>query len=141
MFFPDKDRVEFVFDDSLYDRSGKVGQSQLIQISKEIANYFVYCCEGEYYLSLVESFRKAKTRNSLIEAIFSLLQYGESSPNQGKQPLTITEQEWEELCQFIRNGGIYDVRQFHAEMISYICNVELEKIRLMEQYVAKLLSD
>jgi hypothetical protein len=118
-----------------------MGQSQLIKISKEIANYFVYCCEGEHYLALVESFRKAKTRNSLIEAICSLLQYGESLPNQGKLPLTITEQEWEELCQFIHNGKIDDVRQFHAAMISYICTVELEKVRQMEQYVAKLLSE
>jgi hypothetical protein len=118
-----------------------VDHSQLIQISKEIAKYFVYGCEGEQYLSLIESFRIAKTRNSLIEAICSLLQYGESLASQGKHPLKITKQEWKGLCQFIRRAEIDNVRRFHVAMISYISTVELEKIQQMEQYVAKLLSD
>jgi hypothetical protein len=118
-----------------------VDHSQLNRISKEIATYFVYGCEGEQYLSLIESFRIAKTRSSLIQTICSLLQYGESLANQGEYPLKITKQEWKGLCQFIRRAEINNIRQFHAVMISYISTVELEKIHEMEQYVARLLSD
>jgi hypothetical protein len=111
---------------------------QITQLGKEITRFFVYYCEGEQYFSLIERFRQADTRHTLLEAIHSFIYFGESITMKGKR-LRITPEKWECLCQFIRHGTIGDVRQLHTSMITSVSLLEMEKIHSTEQYLAKLL--
>lgn len=112
-------------------------QNQIIYSGKEFAQYFVYCCDGEQYVYMIDQFRWAKTRLTLIEAIAALLQYGKTIDY--RDAVTITTQKWEQLTEFIRNGDINAVRQLHTAMIRYVSAYELEKIRKTEKYLTELL--
>jgi hypothetical protein len=115
--------------------------NQMKQQGKELARYFVYCCEGEGYVERMDHFRLATTRLSLIEAIYSLLHYGESLSSQSKQAIQLIPRKVTELCEFIQSGEFGPVRQLHQAMIAVISTLELEKIRHTQQVLEELLDD
>jgi hypothetical protein len=116
----------------------KVVQNQLTRLGKEFAKYFVYCCEGEQYVALIDQFRWAKTRPALIAAMSFLLQYGKFTTNQ-EPTISITTQEWKRLNEFILDGEIDTVRQLHTTMIRYVSAYEMERIRETEKCIVELL--
>jgi hypothetical protein len=103
----------------------------------ELAKYFVYYCEGENYVSMIDQFRWAKTRITLIEAIINLLQH--SKPDRQLVETQLTDEDWKRLTTFIQRADIHDVRILHTAMIRYVSAFELEKIQKTEEYLTELL--
>ncbi|MCH5584348.1 hypothetical protein MK805_05110 [Shimazuella sp. AN120528] len=112
-------------------------QDQLLHLGKEFAKFFVYYCEGEQYVTMIDQFRWAKTRITLVESIATLLQY--SNPNPDLPDPKLTDEDWKRLTTFILKAKIQDVRHLHTTMIRFISTFELEKIRKTEEYLTKLL--
>ncbi len=110
------------------------------QYGEELVRYFVYCCEGDSYGELLDQFRLATTRFSLLETIYELLHNGESLVVQSRQAIKITPQQIEEVCDFIQSGEIAEVRDLHQFMITKIFQLEMEKIKQTEQVLLELLS-
>jgi hypothetical protein len=86
---------------------------------------------------MIDEFRWAKTRISLIESMISLIQY--SSPNRQLPDSELTDEDWKRLTDFILHANIQKVRYLHTTMIRYISTFELEKIKKTEEYLTKLL--
>lgn len=112
-------------------------QDQYIYLGKEFAKFFVYCCEGAGYVSMIDQFRWAKNRQALIDAMSTLLEHGKTSTHQVAE--MITPQKWKRLTDFILQGEFHKVREAHTAMIRYVSAYELEKIRITEAYLTKLL--
>lgn len=129
--------VQCLFDQDM--EVSRLERTQIFQLGKEIARFFVYYCEGEQYVSLIEQFREARSRRMLIDVVHSFIYYGEVITVQAKQ-LQVTSAKWQTLCQFFRHGKIEEARRLHASMITSIAMLEMEKIRSTQQYLAKLLS-
>lgn len=110
---------------------------QIHQLGKEFAKFFVYYCEGEKYVAMIDQFRWAKTRASLIESMMKLLQY--SNPSGELFDSELTDEDWKRLTNFILHADIQDVRHLHTTMIRYISTFELEKIKKTEEYLTELL--
>ncbi len=112
-------------------------QEELIHLGKEFAKFFVYCCEGEQYTSMIDEFRWAKNRLTLVESISTLLQFGKTAtPINTKE---ISSEKCKRLTEFIQNGEFQAVKDLHTTMIRYVSAYELEKIRETEQYLTELL--
>lgn len=112
-------------------------QNQIYQLGKEFAKFFVYYCEGEQYVTMIDEFRWAKTRITLIESMMKLLQY--SSSSEELFDAEWTDEDWKRLTHFILHADIHNVRHLHTTMIRYISTFELEKIRKTEEYLTELL--
>jgi hypothetical protein len=114
-----------------------MGEVQIFQIGKEIARFLVLTCESEQYVSLMEQFREAKTRQMLIEVIYRFLYLGELIKIQHKQ-LEISPTKWSTLLQFIEKGKIPDVRKLHISMVGNVAMLEVNKVQKMERYLDQL---
>ena len=112
-------------------------QNQLLYLGQKFAKFFVYYCEGEQYVTMIDQFRWAKTRTTLVESMITLLQY--SSPNPDLPDPQLTEEDWKRLTHFILKADIQDVKHLHTTMIRSISTFELEKIKKTEEYLTKLL--
>jgi hypothetical protein len=110
-------------------------------VGKELAKYLVYSCEHDDYVTRMDHFRLATSRQSLIEAIYSLYQAGEPVMIQSTKPTQLSADQIETLCAFIRTEDIHEVKDLHTSMIRDIATFDLEKIHQMEQYIEQLLSD
>jgi hypothetical protein len=123
---------------SYYIQGGaQLDQLQIHQLGKEFAKFFVYYCEGEQYVALIDQFRWAKTRTALIESMMELLQY--SNPDGDLFDSELTDNDWKRLTNFILQADIRKVRHLHTTMIRYISAFELEKIKMTEEYLTELL--
>jgi hypothetical protein len=111
-----------------------IGEVQIAQIGNEVAKFFVSYCDTEHSISLRQQFRRAKTRQMLIEAIDGFVYLGESIKVQQKQ-LQISPTKWETLTRFVEKGKITDVRKLHTSMMLRIAMLEIDKIQRMEQYL------
>jgi hypothetical protein len=109
------------------------------QLGKELARCFVYGCNGNQYVALIDQFRLAKTRLALLEAIFVLLKYEDPTTKSEYRMARISPQRLKNLCLFIRKEEINNVRHLHEWMIRHISVFEMEKIKKTEQYLMELL--
>jgi hypothetical protein len=114
-------------------------RNHLLYLGKEFAKFFVYYCEGEQYVNLIDQFRWAKTRITLIEAMTKLLQYSNSNSQPELTDMELSDEDWKRLTNFILHADIQDVRVFHTTMIRYVSAFELEKIKKTEKYLTELL--
>jgi hypothetical protein len=89
----------------------------------------------------MDHFRLATSRQSLIEAIYSLYQAGGTESPQRTKPIKLTDHQIEELYAFIRTKEIQEVKDLHTSMIRDIATFDLEKIHEIEEYVGQLLDD
>lgn len=110
----------------------------MFAICKKIASFIVYACEGEQYVTLIETFRNAHSRKEWIDVICKLIHCG-ITQTEHAHPLEITQQEWQKVCQFIQYADIEEVRQLHVATMRYIATLEIKKIHELEQYIANVL--
>jgi hypothetical protein len=111
------------------------------RVGKELAKYLVYSCEHDDYVTRMDHFRLATSRQMLIEAIYSLYQSGEPVIIQSAKPIQLTADQIEDLCAYIRTKDIHEVKDLHTSMIRDIATFDLEKIHEIEQYIGQLLDD
>jgi hypothetical protein len=115
----------------------KLNEAQ--KIGKKLARYFVHTCgEGEHYVPLIKRLRESNTRSSFLEAIYTLIYYGEIHLDQNLED--VNEQEIEQLSQFIRTGNCKEVSLFHSSLSLFIWDIEIKNIHQQERYLLKLLS-
>lgn len=115
--------------------------SEAIQTGRELAEYFVYCCgEGDHYVELIERLRAARTRSTLVEAIYVLIRYGSLHLKHDLQNVNVDRQNIKNLFRFILKGKSDEISQFHSSLSIHIWDFELENIQQQERYLLELLT-
>jgi hypothetical protein len=110
----------------------------LYEIAKELAKFFVFHCQTKNYVKMIDQFRWATTRNSLIEATIELLEHSEYDP---EYPTALTDESWKKFVNFVVNADIEEVKRLHTTMIHSISAYELEKIHVTEAHLQRLLEN
>jgi phage terminase large subunit len=111
---------------------------EIFEISTELAKFFVFHCQTKNYVEMIDQFRYASTRHSLVESMIQLLEHSEYNP---AFPTTLTDEYWKKFVDFILYADIEKVKRLHTAMIYHISAFELEKMYVTEVYLQQLLEN